>query len=110
MSKNVIEPIVALAAGDMSGNLASAAQVVKYMDNMAYQCSWTGSPAGTLNVQVSLDGTTWANVSPTGIDVAQGSPQFIDMNQTSASMIRCTFTASGGSTGTLKILASAKGI
>ena len=110
MSKKVIEPINVLSNGDMSGDLASSISTVKYMDNMAYQCAWTGSPSGTLNVQVSLDGTNWASLSSTGIDVSGGSPQFIDVNQTSAGYIRCIFTHTMGSSGTLNILMSSKEI
>ena len=121
MSKKVIEPVKVLSGGDMSGNLASEPSVVKYMDNIAYQCVWTGSPVGTLNVEVSLDNAkdgsgkllppvNWAPISSTGIDVSGGSPQFIDVNQTSACQIRCTFTASGGSNGSLDITVSSKEI
>ena len=108
MSKKVIEPISVLSNGDMSGDLTSLPSTVKYMDNIAYQCVFTGSPVGTFNVEVSLDGVNYAPISPTGINVSGGSPQFIDVNQTSASQIRCTFTAGIGSTGSLNILASAK--
>lgn len=121
MSKKVIEPVNVLTAGDMSGDLASSPSIVKYMDNIAYQCVFTGSPVGVFNVEVSLDNvkdasgkvlpaTNWAPMSATGINVSGGSPQFIDVNQTSACQIRCTFTAGGGSSGSLDILVSSKEI
>lgn len=110
MSKKVITPINVLSAGDMSGDLESTPSTVSYMDNIAYQCTFTGVPVGFLFVEVSLDGTNWTKIDPVGTDVSVGSPVFFDVNQTSASKIRCTFEAGIGSVGVLNILTSAKEI
>ena len=109
MSKKVIEPSRVLINGDMSqATLTSASSVVKYMDNVSYQAVYTGTAAGTFDVEVSHDGV---NYSPLGlaIPVSAGSPQFIDVNQTGAAHIRFKYTKTSG-TGTLNVTVTAKEI
>jgi len=109
MSKKVIQPIDVLVAGDMSGTLHGLASHMPFMDDVGYQYVWTGSPVGTMNVQVSMDGINWSNVSPTGIDITTAtSPYFIDVNLTAAYMVRPSFDAGGGSSGSLSIKAALK--
>ena len=117
MSKKVIEPINVLLNGNMSGSLQSSPSTVKYMDNISYQCVFTGSPVGTFDVQVSLDNaqdgsgqekapTHWAPLG-LAIPTSGGSPQFIDINQTGACQIRLIYTAVSGS-GTLNVTMASK--
>ena len=109
MSKKVIEPSRVLTNGNMaSATLTSSPSVVKYMDNVSYQAVYTGTAAGTFDVEVSHDGV---NYSPLGLAVAVsgGSPQFIDVNQTGAAYIRFTYTRVSG-TGTLNVTVTAKEI
>lgn len=109
MSKKVIEPSRVLVNGDMfQPSLVSSPTVVKYMDNVSYQAVYSGTAAGTFDVEVSHDGVNW---SPLGLAVplSGGSPQFIDINQTGAAQVRFVYTRASGS-GTLNVTVTAKEI
>lgn len=113
MSKKVITPNTpVIANGDMSGNLTATPTTIQFMDNVCYQCNFTGSPVGVFNVQVSNDGVNWATIVPpapnaAGFPTSAGSPVIIDVNQTSAAKSRLVYTASSG-TGSLTVLVSGK--
>jgi hypothetical protein len=78
------------------------------MDNVSYQAVYTGTAAGTFDVEVSHDGVNWSALGLL-IPLSLGSPQFIDINQTGAAHIRFTYTRASG-TGVLNVTVTAKEI
>lgn len=106
-----VSPFVLLAAGDMSGNITSNVVAVQTMDNIGVEFVWTGTPTGTINVDISNDKVTWQAItlSP-GITPAGGAQNaYLEYNQISAPFFRCRYTRSSG-TGTLAISVTEKGI
>ncbi len=55
--------------GDMSGDIESAEVSLLAHRHLAIQAIWTGVPVGDLQLQVTVDGTTWFNQ---GSSVAAG--------------------------------------
>lgn len=105
-----------ITAGDMSQtSLTSRVTKIQFEDNIGLQISWTGSPVGTLAVQVSADQISWISL-PTSAFVGtypvpgtSSSPGYLDINQTSAPFIRLVYTRSSG-TGVLNALIVGKGV
>lgn len=102
-------------SGDMStASITSLASKIEFMDNIGVQLSWTGSPVGNFQIQVSVNHNqdingnvitagTWVPLLFSGVaNIASsvGSPIYIDLNQMSAPWIRVVYTKSSGS-GTL---------
>jgi hypothetical protein len=104
----------------MSGNLVSKVTIVKMLSQISYDFSWTGSPTGTFNVQVSNSYTqdesgnvanpgTWDNLplsAPTNATGSAGNG-FVDIFGTGSYAMRVTYTAGSGS-GTLTVTINAK--
>lgn len=107
--KDFLSPVTILAAGDMTGDLASSAVDVMTFDNVGFQFVWTGTPEGDFGVQVSLDGVNWSAYTLSPMPSATGSAgnEYVEINQTTAKFIRATYTATS-STGSLTILISGK--
>lgn len=93
----------------MTGNLASAATNIEFMDNIGVQLNFTTSNAvGTFNVQVSMDynqingvvvnAGNWVNLalSPSPVAASANNQIYIDLNQLSAPWIRTIYTAGSG--------------
>ena len=107
--KNVLTSYQIVTAGDMStSSITSATTNVQYLDNVAVQCNFTGSPVGVFDLQVSIDNV---NFAPLGLNIAasNGSPIVINANQLSAPYVRLTYTKTSG-TGTLNAFISGKEI
>ena len=110
--KKVLTAFLVVSDGDMSGaTVTSATTNIQYLDNIAYQLYWTGTPTGTFDVQVSGDNTNWASLplNPVPAATASSGSAFIDIYQTAANYIRVVYTRTSGS-GTLNVLISAKGL
>lgn len=107
-------PGTAINGTSMAADIASDAVSLQFEDNPDIQCKWTGTPTGTLAVQVSLDPVHlgWQTVtfspSPTQPAGAAGSNYFT-LNQTGAAYIRLIYTA-GSSTGALYAKIAAKSV
>lgn len=137
--KNTIRSFPIISAGDMSSaSLTSQVTSIQYLDNIGIQFTWTGSPVGTFQVQVSADyirddstpgSSGYGQVSNTGnwipltlsywngvalvtgttVPTSVGSPVYIDIDLMSAPWIRAVYTKSSG-TGTLTAVITAKAI
>lgn len=120
--KNVLKPIHLIQAGDMSGNLTSNPVAIGWLDQVAVQFNFTGTPTGTFQVQGSVDyevnesgavinAGNWTSVTLSPSPTAAGSPDviLIDMSQLSFPYLRVQYTAMSG-TGTLNAYLSAKEI
>lgn len=116
-----------------TATLTSDVTNIQFLDNIAYQFNWSGSPVGALSVEVSIDyaqdDMSPPNVTNTGnwtpltltywdgsafvtafsIPTSVGSPVCVDLALLSAPWIRVKYTKSSG-TGTLNAYVSAKEI
>lgn len=101
-------------ATSMGASITSDAVLLKFEDNPDIQCVWTGTPTGTLAVQISLDPDVlgWQTITfdPTP-DQPSGSSgsDYFSINQTSAAYIRLVYTRVSG-TGTLTAKIAAKSV
>lgn len=114
----ILETVHLIVAQAMSGNNAiiSPAVEIKYLDNIACQFSWTGTPQGNMNIEASLDyalnpdktvanAGTWialkdaAGLLPFAAGGAAGT-ELVDLNQLSMPWIRFHYVNTSGS-GTL---------
>lgn len=128
--KNSLPSYKTINGGDMSAaSLTSTVTNIQFLDDIGYQFSWTGSPVGTLAIQVSADYaadlngnvtnaghwapmvfTYWngaAFVTDTSIPTSVGSPIYLDLSLLSAPYIRAVYTKTSG-TGTLTAYVTAK--
>jgi len=121
--KNNLSSFPTISAGDMSqATLTSAVTDIQWLDDIGIQFTWSGSPTGTFQIQVSADynqdfmgnvdssghwvplvitywnGSAW--VTGTTIPTSVGSPIYVDLALLSAPYIRCVYTKASGS-GTL---------
>lgn len=113
--KNALLPHQIFTAASMTGTstVTSLVTNIQFLDNMAVQLQWTGTPTGTFYVQGSLDysdGTngklanagTWTNIMLPQTPLASGSAGqiLIDMALLSFPWIRVQYTNTSG-TGSL---------
>jgi hypothetical protein len=80
MAKRVVDYDKYIVDGDMSGNVTGPSTNILYTDRVGYQILYTGTPNGTFSVEVSLDETTWEELSLDTAVAATGSADnhFID--------------------------------
>jgi hypothetical protein len=107
--RNTHSPFHFIVAGDLSADYTSPQTNILYLDNVAVQLIWTGTPTGSFYVQVSLDGSTWNNLILNPTPAAAGSADSVglDINQLSFAYMRIKYV-SGSGTGTLQGYISAK--
>jgi len=118
--KNNLRKYPIVTNGDMTTTITSAVTNIQFLDNIAIQLNFTGTPTGTFQVQVSVDyaqddqgnvqvAGNWIPVLLPQSPVASGSAGFIliDLNQLASPWIRLVYVPSGGS-GTLNAFISAK--
>ena len=115
--KNQLNKFQTINNGDMSqSSITSSVTNIQYLDSIGIQLQWTGSPVGSLAIQLSADyaqdaqgnvtnsgnWTTMQSISTTG-----GSPVYVDITETSSPFIRVVYTKTSG-TGTLNGFITAK--
>lgn len=105
----IIETFHLVDSQSMASSITSDPIEIKYMDNVGVQLQWTGSPVGTLSVQVSADfkADTNGNVLNPGQwtdlplspppQIINGPPIYVDINQISSPYLRVKYTATSGS-------------
>jgi len=120
-SKNFLPVIQVITAGDMSANVTGPATNISYLDNVAMQLNFTGTPTGTFSVEGSLDHKEYngqivnaGNFIPLSLattPVASGAAGqiLLDLNQLSFPYIRIVYTRTSG-TGSLDAFISAKAV
>ncbi len=107
-------PGTAINGMSMGASITSDPVLLQWEDNPDIQCKWTGTPTGTIAVQISLDPTNlgWETVvfSPTP-DQPSGSSgsNYFTLNQTSASYVRLVYTRVSG-TGSFYAKIAAKSV
>lgn len=124
---NIDKPLIGTngtVSGDMSTNITGPATIIQLLPGISYDVSWTGTPTGTLQVQVSNsyavnnDGSvrnsgTWTTLPSSAfsgnypIPTGSAGSGFLDVVGTEAYAVRLTYTAGSGS-GTLTVFPAAK--
>lgn len=132
--KNNLRQFNSISAGAMTGTsvLTSAVTDIQWLDDIGYQFTFTGSPVGTFQIQVSADyyqdnvGTAVENpgnwvpliltywngtafVTGSTIPTSVGSPIYIDLALLSAPWIRAVYT-NASSTGVLTATITGKAV
>lgn len=107
-------PGVPIRAYTLAASFASDPVLLEFEDNPDIQCVWTGTPTGTLAVQISLDPAIlgWQTItfSPTPDQPAGSSgSDYFSLNQTAAAYIRLIYTRASG-TGTITAKIAAKSV
>lgn len=119
--KNALFPFSIITDGDMSlASITSLVTGIQYLDNIAIELSFTGTPTGTFQVQGSLsyerdaqgnvtNAGQWTPLNLPQSPVASGASGviLIDLNQLSFPYIRVVYTRTSGS-GTLNALIGGK--
>lgn len=108
--KTVLNPYVSLSNGDMTMNpLVSQTTDVRYLDNIAVQLSWTGTPTGAFYVDGSLDQKTWnpISVSPSPTATGAADTWLMNLSELAFPFIRIRYVPSSGS-GSLTVTISGK--
>lgn len=107
-----------MTAGDASGNITSTVLNIQNYDNIGIQANIaTGTPSGTLSVQVSADFSqvngqviaagNWVTLTTQAITSGSPANTYFDLNQLSSLWARLIYTSSGG-TGTINAFAVGK--
>lgn len=92
----------------MSGNLASTAIDIRYVDNLAVQFNFTGSPSGTFFINGSIDGVNWAPIAITPSLTTSSSPALANLNFLGFAYIQPGYTFTSGSGTLVSVLVSGK--
>ena len=113
MSTKQLTPIPIFTSASMATSLTSQTVELLWVDNVAIHLAWTGTPVGTIAVNVSLNPTVlgWTAVPFTGVTQPTGSAgsAYFELNQTGSAYIQVVYTASS-STGTLNGYLAAKSV
>ena len=114
-SRPIFSPYQVVTNGDASGSIVSIVTIVQNLSMVSYDVSFTGTPTGTLSVQVSntytqnaagqvLNPGRWTNLPLSGTTVVLGSVPiaaagngFIDVDQIGSYAMRLVYTAISGS-------------
>lgn len=121
-SKNFLPPYPVVSGASMATNIISSVTDVRFLDNIIYQLSWTGTPVGTFSIQKSLDyaasigGTvtnsgTWTDLPLSSLTNPNGSSGNTDIfiNQYPGPYLRLVYTEGSG-TGSLTAYVSGKAV
>lgn len=110
---NTLRSFQNITDGDMSGDITSAVTHIGHLTNIGLQLIWSGTVAGSLIVQVSLDYAqdtqgnvtntgTWSDVllssdQSTALTVSNSGDAYIDLSNLAAPWIRVFYDSTSGS-------------
>ena len=110
--KRVIDSAEYIKVGDAGADLAAnfdfPAIEVLYLDKVSFEPVWTGTPTGSLNIQVSNNKVNWSSIDSTITPAGTGDYDYVE-KETTSKWIRLSYTRTSGS-GTLKTYVVAKSI
>ena len=96
----------------MTSNITSTALDMSQVDSVVFFASWTGTPTGTLKLQVSIttNDADFVDLADSSISLTGVTGKFMwNVVDTNFDQIRLVYTF-GSSTGTLNVRVNAKGI
>lgn len=107
-TKNVLYPYPILTDQTLVNSFTSAATNVQFLDRVSYSVTWTTDAVGSLIVQGSGDGVTFADLTmnPLTLNNADDSG-VIDIQTSGLHSVRLSYTRTSG-TGTMNAKVSAK--
>ena len=97
-----------VAAGNMTATITSSAVDLQDLNIYAIQAVYTGSPVGTLKLQVSVDGTNYDDYTGSSLAVSAAGSNTWKVSAAGERYVRLVYTFSSGS-GTLDVSLSGKG-
>lgn len=120
MSRKLVYTAEVASAQNLGASFDSNPIKIQYLDNVGIQCNFSGSPVGTLSIQVSADyqqdlqgnvinAGHWVTLQSTSTALTVGSPIYFDLTQLSAPWVRVDFVRTSG-TGSMDIWCYAKEI
>lgn len=122
MAYNLLFPIPIFVNALMTTTLTSKAYKINLQDNIGIQLDWTGTPVGTVTVQISSDHIQDLNgniqnaghfialpLNPSIAATGAASDAYIDLNQMTAQFVQVVYTFTSG-TGTLNGTLVAKAV
>lgn len=93
--------------GDMSGDLESPSHDMSIIDGFCVQAIFTGSPVGTLEIQVSLNDTDWETLADSSVAVSGAGSEVYNVSRVFYDKMKVVYTATSG-TGTLNVQLNTK--
>lgn len=99
--KAVTKPNLFFSADGVNSVTNSSAFDVTYLDSVSIQVIWSngsGSPAGNIEVDATLDGTTWTNITLSPVPAVSGNSgsALIQLSNVAYDKIRCRWQRSAG--------------
>lgn len=96
-----------LYTGDMSASFESDKLYLGDKKHYCFHAIYTGSPVGTMIVQVSVNGSDWETLTDSSVAISAAGSQMYNVEKAAYSMARIKYTKTSGS-GTMTIYADAK--
>jgi len=96
-------------AGDMSSDVTGTSQDTEFQEVLSFQFVWTGTPTGTIDIELSNDGSTWTPAGLSGSDPAGSAGNAILEIETASKYARAVYSSTSGS-GSLSVHYSAKSL
>lgn len=97
MSRDNIAPYKSLIDGDMSGTLTTVSTSMLVKKLAAVQCVYTGSPVGSLALQVSVDGISFVDALTQAVTGADTTIFNLPLLGSCYIRVKYTFTSGTGS-------------
>jgi hypothetical protein len=97
-----------LTSSTMTANITSNPVALTGRLGCSFQPVWTGSPVGTVKVQVSVDGTNYSDYEGSSVAVNGAGSTVFNVTNAFFLFARVVYTFTSG-TGSLSMTASAKG-
>lgn len=94
--------------GNMTSNITSDVVDLSKTDGYAVFAKWTGSPNGTIKIQVSVDGSNYVDLDGSTTAVSGAGDALWEITTAYYDKVRVVFTFTSGS-GTLNVHINGKG-
>src|SRR4051812_28064818 len=100
----VLEPVLFQSAMSLAATGSSNTIKIKYANLAGIQLNWTGTPTGTINLQGSLDDSTYVTMTLSAAIAPAGSADtgLIDILDTAMPYLKILYTRTSG-TGSMNI-------
>jgi hypothetical protein len=100
--------VLIVTNGDMSASITSTTQDLSKTNGYSVYAKWTGSPVGTIKLQVSVDGTNFVDLAGSTITVSSAGDALWEITTAFYDKVNVVYTRTSGS-GTLNVQINGKG-